>query len=88
MPEPKDKLDKSDYPNYQQGKGVRGGLDEDFRKMVVPQVNNCIQGAKFYASKEPPDVKRFDRNIDAAQKTLKRKRQDVEDEIGDRDPGM
>lgn len=64
------------------------GLDDDMRGLVVPQVNNCIQGAKFYASKEPPDAKRLDRNIDSAQKTLGSHRQKVEDEIGNRPKGL
>ena len=68
--------------------GEFDGLDDDMRGLVIPQVNNCIQGAKFYASKEPPDEKRLDRNIDAAKKTLGKHRQKVEDEIGDRPRGM
>lgn len=68
--------------------GQFDGLDDDFRDLVEPQVHNCIQGAKFYASKEPPDAKRADRTLDSAQKTLSNYRQRVEGEMGDRPRGV
>ena len=80
--------DKDNLTKYNKGDGVRGGLDEETRKFTIPQVNNCLEGAKYYAGKKPPDEKRANRAIDSAQRTLDKARKRIEDDIGDRDPGL